>query len=210
MRKFTGDNLLIYSKMSDVWFKLYKIKLHIRINGKTPKEIGDCIRDYGIESYLITQEVGHCHGIVGTNKTDTSRYDGIRKCLRDGLGLIGNKSYSISVIRDVVECGKYILKEDGDYVHYNMDTKFIDKCKKTTFNPDKKKMSKELDDLNYKYLEDKGMSIESYCEEFILLKVKYNQSLYNNHIKAHCQKMAVKKNSEYARLIAENLFSRLM
>ena len=191
----------------DKWISEKVIRVHLRVTGKTSKEVQVLLEKHNVPSYIIGQELGHCHSLISGIDLGTN-YNNLRNWLKKELGLNGNKDYSISRVRNLRDCAKYIIKEDLEYIVKRFDKEWLSDLKLTTFNKDKKELMLEIDELAIKYIKDTRYSADKdFGEKFILLKVKYNQNLYMSHIKAYLLKMRIKKDPKRVGEIYDLMFS---
>lgn len=154
--------------------------------------------------YIISQEGDdlntriHQHILLETEELRDDIAKHIRHLYPDA---IGNKGIYIRPSRDKMQLAKYTLKE-GNYLYKGFSEKFINekfKCSKA-----KTDLKKDITALEDKLIL-REIHIEKFIKEFIELKVKYDQPLYVNHIRAYCLKMAVKSGAYTSDQLAQNV-----
>lgn len=120
-------------------------------------------------------------------------YDGTTEQVREMIKgtyseCVGNKCLYIKACKDKKQLAKYTLKE-GKYVYKGFDPKFIEdtfKCSKQKTDL-KKEITDNEDDLVL------GRITElQFVERYVLIKVRHDQPLYTNHIRAYVLKMLIK------------------
>lgn len=187
--------------------------LHIRMTtNKTIKDIETFILTLTPLTYLISQEGfkedhTHYHILVQSQSKDDNSNTRLRKAINTKLGLKGNGQFSISTVRNEKQLMKYILKDGGPIARKGIPDEVIEVMKKCSSKKGTKNLSADLSILEEKYFQ--GIySFNKFGEEYIKLKIAYNQNLYSNHIKAYLTKMELKKEPERIRQYVLDIMSR--
>jgi len=125
----------------------------------------------------------HIHGLVcGDDRVPLVKL--IKSIYPDA---IGNKCYSVSVVRDVKQCVKYTLKE-GMYLQKGFPEEFIRVMYRTSTNKEnvKAKVASNEEDLVSGDITYKEFSIN-----YMKIKVCHGQNIYTAHIRAYLHRMAL-------------------
>lgn len=188
----------------------YHVRIHLDTDKYPINTVQDFIKRY-TNYYIISQEHKHYHIMLKTQIPINSRSinkSTFRKDIVEAFNNNGNGFYSISVVRDIKQCKKYILKEvsnGGKFIHNGFTDDDVSIFMKTSYLKGRDKFQDSLNLLEEQYMSDK-ISFEEFGISFIQLKVKYNQNIYTNHIKALLLKYKVKKDPKYAKDIYNTIF----
>lgn len=147
--------------------------------------------------YLITEEGTdinhkHFHILLQSQFKDDNSNTKLRKKINKDLGLKGNGKFSISTVRNERQLMKYILKEGGTYEVFNISNEIIELMKKCSCKKGQQNIAKEISDNEERYL-SREITLRTFFENHIKIKVSYNQNIYVSHIDAYCLKMEVKR-----------------
>lgn len=188
----------------------YHVRIHLNPDDYPIFNIEQFIQKYS-KYYIISQEHMHFHIMMKTQELIDSRSlkkSNFRTDLVNTFKQNGNGFYSISTVRNLKQCQKYILKEvsaGGKFIYKGFTDDEISLFKKTSYLKGRDKFQEQLDLLEEQYISNR-ITFEDFGIEFIKLKVKYNQNIYTNHIKAMLLKYKVKKDPTYAKEIYDTMF----
>lgn len=144
----------------------------------------------------------HHHILLVTDETS----DQIKVRIREVYPTAkGNKSIYTKPSRDKRQLAKYTVKE-GNYKYKGFTEKYIQdtfKCSKA-----KTDLKKDIDKLEEDYILDKIGSLV-FLEKYIELKVKHDQPLYTNHIKAYMMKMMIKSHHASSKAYADGMLFQI-
>lgn len=101
---------------------------------------------------------------------------------------IGNTKIYTKMARDASQLIKYTVKEKH-FLHQGFSDNFIRDI--TKLGKSKEGCKKEFSRLEDKLIL-KAIDMNHFMEEYIALKVKYEQNLYDNHIMAYFKRMSIK------------------
>lgn len=190
----------------------YHVRIHLNPDEHPIFSIEQFINKYS-KYYIISQEHMHYHIMMRTQeqidsrslKKSNFRYDLVNTFKQNGNGF-----YSISTVRNIKQCQKYILKEvsaGGKFISKGFTDDEVSLFVKTSYSKGRDKFQEHLDLLEEQYMTNQ-ISFEDFGIKFIQLKVKYNQNIYTNHIKAMLLKYKVKKEPDSAQQIYDSMFPR--
>lgn len=183
-------------------------KVHLRITKQIPYNSVKKFLDENSMRYILTIEKEpkvHYHILLEYQEEDKN-HNKLRYQLKKVLSVAGNKDYSLSTVRNKNQLMKYILKEGNEYSVKDIPDEIIKLMKKCSNKKGKRNFAIELAELEERFLSDSTfMSLTTFAEKLVLLKVSYGQSLYSNHIKAYLSKMRIKKNPREVKNYVDNL-----
>lgn len=174
--------------------------LHLRITTDNNKEWVETIIRAISHKWIISMENNgkqHYHSAFYTNLSTKQ----IKEKLND-FGLSGNKSFSLTMVKDNKAVRKYIVK-DGDFWYHGFQQQEITDAYQLSFKKNGFKIS--LEELEDEYLLS-NMSHELFGYKYIQLKATHNFSLNRSQIKAYLDKMRCRKEPGYAERIYEELY----
>lgn len=160
---------------------------------------------FNYSSKFIVSEEGdgdntriHQHILLVTDETSDKIKERIREVYPTAKG---NKCIYLKPSKDKRQLAKYTVKE-GNYKYKGFTEEYIlntFKCSKA-----KTDLKKDIHKLEDDYVLGNIRSHE-FLEKFIELKVKHDQPLYTNHIKAYMMKMMIRSGNATAHNYSEGL-----
>ncbi len=158
--------------------------------------------------FIVSEEGGtdatKLHHHILLESDDTA--DQIKERIRVVYPLAkGNKAIYTKPSRDKRQLAKYTVKE-GNYKYKGFTEQFITetfKCSKA-----KTDLRKQVTDNEDELILHK-IEFNKFVENYINIKVKHDQPLYSNHIKAYCLKVGIRSGHYLARHYQESLVQQM-
>lgn len=120
-----------------------------------------------------------------------------------------NTFYSCVRIREnALRAMAYNYKEDEDTVDWKLDKKDVEIAKMLSHGKDLRQLSKQLEDLKESYFKNE-ITNKTLTKKILLLKSKFNQSIYINRIEAMVRYIMIKKDPIYADLWAQEIIDKI-
>ncbi len=145
---------------------------HIRLT--TDKPLDDIKKFINLlgDKWIICNEIDHYHSIVMTNIDKTK----IRTMINDELKLKGNKSFSLSVVRNKTRACKYVLK-DGHFIYHGFDDNQISVMSALAHKKGNDKFALDLEQLELEFFEKK-FDFRNFKIKYVKLLCDYNKKYY--------------------------------
>lgn len=160
------------------------------------------------EKYIISEEGDgeftrvHHHVILVTEEDSNKIKENIRKVYPKATG---NKCIYCRPAKDKRQLAKYTLKEDN-YIYKGFSEEFIKIHFKLAVA--KTDLKKDLIKIEEDYVLGK-VTTEQFTQQYIELKVKYDQPLYTNHVVSYIRKMMVRSGNMTSKLYAKQIISQI-
>ncbi len=165
----------------------YHIIIHVRINDIRKEELSEFL-EQNQHHYIVGQEEGHCHAIVGCHTDQGRDYRNLRLKLKRRFKVKGAE-YSMSTVRDLRRCQRYVIKEDSQFLSKGFGKAFLDELSLISFSKNNKRLCMQaLDKLELSYLQ-LDINFHKFQQEYFYIKLKYKQNLYMTHIRSYLLRM---------------------
>lgn len=122
-----------------------------------------------------------------------------------------NTYYSCKSIREnALRALAYNMKEDRQPLYKNVEMEDIEIAQMLSHGKDLKQFNKTLEDMKERFFSDSKYHARKLIADIILLKARFNQNIYLNHIEAMVRTIMVKRNPENADEWANAIYNKIM